>query len=154
MTTTSPKFNVLRPMIKKLRFILPLVIVLLTGFFQHSGRGYSDSFFLSAIKDFEGSVFSGCAGLPANQGFFLQSLPSGSENGNVKNHATAIEEKNEELVAFKKYLEFSYEFFTPFYSHNTGGFRPFIPNGLFLAKHFCYFPSYKSLYLLLKVFRI
>lgn len=141
-------------MIKKLRFILPLFIVLLSGYIQHSGRGYDESFFLSAIKDFEGSVFSSCVSLPANQGFFFQSLPSGSENSNIKNHATAIEEKDEELVAFKKYLAFGNEFYTAFYTHIPVGFRHFIPNRLFFSKNFCYFPSYKALYLLFKVFRI
>lgn len=141
-------------MIKKLRFILPLFVVLLSGYIQHSGRGYNESFFVSAIKDFEGSVFSGCLNLPANQGFFFQSLPSGSENGSIKNHPTAIEEKDEELVAFKKYLEFGNEFYTSFYSQTPVSFRRFISNQLFFSKNFCYFPSYKPLYLLFKVFRI
>lgn len=141
-------------MIKKLRFILPLFVVLLSGYIQHGGRGYSESFFLSAIKDFEGSVFSSCLSLPANQGFFFQSIPSGSENGSIRNHATAIEEKDEELVAFKKYLEFSNEFYTSFNTHTPAGFHHFITNRLFFSKNFCCFSSYNPLYLLFKVFRI
>ncbi|WP_159474921.1 hypothetical protein [Dyadobacter sp. 3J3] len=141
-------------MIKKIRFILPLFIVLLSGYIQHIGRGYNESFFLSAIKDFEGCVFPDFVSLPGNQGMLIQSLPSGSEDGNVKNHATAIEEKDEELVAFKRYLEFSYEFFTPFFTHTPVGFRHFVKRRLFCSKDFCYFQSYKVLYLFFKVFRI
>ncbi|MBE9462636.1 hypothetical protein ACFP1I_09640 [Dyadobacter subterraneus] len=141
-------------MIKKLRFILPLIIVLLSGYIQHGSRGYNESFFLSAIKDFEGSVFSSCVSLPVNQGFSVQSLPTDSENGNIKNHATAIEEKDEELVAFRKHLEFGNEFFTDLSTNVAARFRHFITHRIFFSKSFCYFPSYKALYLLLKVFRI
>ncbi|GLU53972.1 hypothetical protein [Dyadobacter frigoris] len=141
-------------MIKKLRFILPLFIVLLSGYIQHGSYGNSESVLLSALKDFEGSVFNNCVSLQTNQVFFIQSLPSDTESGNFKNHATAIEEKDEELVAFKRYLAFSNELYTASYTHTPGGFRYFVKHRLFFPKNFSYFQSHKALYLLLKVFRI
>lgn len=140
-------------MIRVLKLFLPICILLLSGYIKPDGHSYEESVCFSSIKNTEGSCFSGYVAAQNCPGVMISSV-SDTERDNRLNHQAKLEEKEDELASFKKFIEFSSDFAITFYTQTPGQFSPFIKPCLFFYKHVFCFPSYKSLFLKLKVFRI
>lgn len=119
-------------MIRLFRFLLPVCIILLSGYAQQNRHTYKRSVCFSSIK----------------------SALSDSERENNTNHAAKLEEKEDELATFKKYIDVSNDFAPAFYISTSEYFSHYTKRYLFCNKHFSYFPFFRFLYLKFNVIRI
>lgn len=141
-------------MIKLFRFLLPICIFLLSGFTQQNTHAYNESIHFSSTKNPEGLVFNNFVSLTGCQDLSAKTLLSDSKSENGENHTAKLEEKEDELTPFKKYIDISNGFTSAFYITASGYFSHYTKQYLFFNKHFSYFPFYRSLYLKFNVFRI
>ncbi|RDB03805.1 hypothetical protein DVG78_22255 [Runella aurantiaca] len=122
-------------MIKLFKSLLPLCILLLSGYVQHHGGAFYELISPSAVKN-------------------KQYLVSKPVLFNKQNRITDIEEKENEIISFKKYSASSNNIHTPFYNQIPEHFFQYTPIYLFFIKQFSYYPSCKSLYLIFEVMQI
>ncbi|WP_221392871.1 hypothetical protein [Dyadobacter sp. NIV53] len=141
-------------MIKLLRFLLPICILLLSGFFPQKGHSYNESVGFSLVQNAYRLAFDGNIRVQQCQDLIFKSALSNLEGENGTNHTANLEEKEDELVFFKKYTDISNGLTSTFNTQTPSYFSHFIKRPLFLNKHFSYFPYYKFLYLKFNVLRI
>lgn len=140
-------------MIKLVRFLLPVCILLLSGYTQQSGHVYRESLCQSPIKN-EEVVLACYDSAPDCQELIIRSGLSDTERENGLNHLANLEEKEDELASFKKFIEFSNDLAAGFYTYIPAQFSQYTIRSLIFFKHYTYFPTYRSLFLRFKVLRI
>ncbi|AXE19475.1 hypothetical protein DR864_17860 [Runella rosea] len=134
-------------MIKLFKSLFPLCVLLVGGYIQHHGGTFYESINSSTVKNkqyliVEKKQYSVSKPVLFNQG------------KNKQNRITDIEEKENEIVSFKKYSLFSNNVNTPFYTQTAEYSFQYTQLHFFFFKLFSYYPSCKSLYLIFEVMRI
>jgi len=140
-------------MIKLFRFFFLVCILLLAAFVQHNG-GAKESVYLSSLQNFNASAFTGNGVLRSNLHLNFGRDRTDKERKNAISVAVNIEEKEDESVSSRKYLALSKGLHAASHTQITSLFCHYIGKSAFYIKHFTYSPSYRFLYLTLKVFRI
>lgn len=140
-------------MLKLSRFLFPLCMLLLTAFVQHAG-GARESFYLSSLNNFKASVFTGNGFLKSSQHLIFRPDRSGKEKESALNVAVNVEEKEDEPVSSRKYIQLGRSFHAAFYTQKISRFCHYIRKNTVYFRQFAYSPSNRFLYLRLKVFRI
>ena len=141
-------------MIKLFRFLLPICIILLSGYAQQNRNTYNGSVYFSFTKNPEGFIFGGHNSILSCQDLSIRPALSDSERESNINHAAKLEEKEDELATFKKYIDVGNHFASAFYITTSEYFSCHTKRYLFFSKHFSYFPFFRSLYLKFNVIRI
>lgn len=131
-------------MIKSVKSLFPLFILLMSVYLQQYRGTFCKSISVTSVKS------SNCFIAEKKQHTILFN----TKEENKHNHITDIEEKENEVVSFKKYSSFSPNIYTPFYTQLSDCLFQYTQIHLFFFKHFSYYPSSKSLYLLFEVIRI
>ena len=144
---------VLPPMIKLFKFYLSVCILLLTAFVQRHGGTHEAVYFFS-LQNRNISAFSDHGVLTSN--LHLNFKPDRADKGRKSAVSVAlnVEEKEDESDSSKRYTTLSKDFYAASYTQTAMQFGHYIRKSKFHNKHFTYFPSYRFLYLKLKVFRI
>lgn len=129
-------------MIKLLKPLLCFCILLL------SGCTFYESIITTPAKNIKDFV--------TQKSQYLACKPalSRTKEENKQTHTTDIEEKENEIISFKKYSSFSPNIYTAFYTQLSDCLFQYTQIHSFFFKFFSYYPSCKSLYLLFEVIRI
>ncbi len=133
-------------MIKSVKSLFPLCILQLREYLQHNGWIFYRYNSSSLIKTNNGFIAE------KSQHLDSKSALSITKEEKEQNHTTDIEEK--EVISFKKYLSFSNNITTPFYTQLPEFLFQYTQIHFFFFKFLSYSPSYKSLYLMFEVIRI
>ena len=138
---------------KFLKFLLPLSVILLSGYSELSGHTREESALISA-KPSDGSpnVFYNAA--QDCEELVIKPGQSEYEKASSLNHTANVEEKEDELSSSKRSLEFTTNLHIDFHTLTAGYFHHCIKSNSFFSKGCSYFPSYNSLLLLIGVLRI
>ena len=138
---------------KFLKFLLPLSVILLSGYSELSGHTREESDWNSA-KISDGTSISFFNSGQNCEELVLRSGQSEYQKAGSLNHTANVEEKEDELGSSKRNLEFCNNLHVDFHALTTGHFHHYIPKSTFFSRGFSYFPSYNSLLLLIGVLRI
>jgi hypothetical protein len=141
-------------MTRVLKLLLPICILLLSGNVQSYRHSSEGSVCFSLPKISKESFPDGCMAASNCSGISFRSALSDTERANRLNRQAKLEEKEDELAPLRKSTGFSTDFALAFYTQSPGKFTYFIRPCLFFYKRVFCFPSCKSLFLKLKVFRI
>jgi hypothetical protein len=135
-------------MIKLLKYLLPLCILLLSGYlYCHEGTIHTP-IRISSVKN--SNYFIG----ENSQNSIIEPALTTEKRETKQNPITDIEEKENEVISFKKDLSFNTNIAALFYTQIAEYFFQYTQIQLFFFKHFSYYPSSKSLYLIFEVMRI
>ena len=145
-----------------IRFFLSLYILLLGGYSQLSAHPSEGRDFYALIKNLKDAEQPNFDAEQDSTAFTLKAASSGTEKGSAKKTDVAEiveveeeeEEEDDESISFKKDLNGSHYYAAIFYDHLPEYFCHLIKNRLSFCKPFSYFPSFRSLYLIFRVFRI
>ncbi|UBM59863.1 hypothetical protein LAG90_04270 [Marinilongibacter aquaticus] len=135
------------------RFLLSLSIILLSGFVQLGTATYHrhDSFSLSQGLDHAESI----ASFSTQDNLHLKSSFTFQGKQNEKRRTQDIEEKEDELVSFKKFLEVEDdEVHQVCITQTVGQLLSYAYYSFYAKRQFTHLPSYKSLFIFYQVFRI
>lgn len=135
-------------MVKLLRYLFPLYVLLVSGYFQHHGDTLYKSISSSVVKNNQYLLV-----IEKKQRSVCKPVLSNKED-NQHNRITDIEEKKNEIISFKKYSAFSNNIHPLSRTQIAEYFFQYTPIYLFFIKQFFYYPSCKSLYLIFEVIRI
>lgn len=144
-------FNLFRTLMIRLitRVVLSLCILLSTGYSQLYSHEMEDG---HQYAQFESANQSANATFSSDQLAKIPVLQIHSP-GKIKLDPTEIEEKDDILILFKKYVEISNYFTAIFCTLILGFLFRFIQKSLFLSKHFHHITSYRK-HLIIQVFTI
>jgi hypothetical protein len=135
-------------MMNLFKSLLPLCILLLSGYLQQEGIAFYKSIDSALKKNI--THFA----VEKGQHSVVNPVLSNTKEKNNQNYITDIEEKENELSTFKKNVSFNTIIKTAFYTQLSDCISPNTQLHLFFFKLFTYCPFYKSLYLRFAVMRI